>query len=141
MDGRRPDSVTAVTQHFQPNTYKVDDEGTILVTYPKAIAILQASWNWPFDRKDMEVYGETGYAITVKRDDVRVRLPSEKEEKLINASPVPAPEDDSINYLRAVVLDNLKPAGLGALDTNIVVTEILDSARQSAASGKTIHLR
>jgi len=60
---------------------------------------------------------------------------------LINASPVPAPEDDSINYLRAVVLDNLKPAGLGALDTNIVVTEILDSARQSAASGKTIHLR
>ena len=41
--------------------------------------------------------------------------------------------------LPAVVLDNLKPSGLSALDTNVVVTEILDSARQSAASGKTIH--
>ena len=141
MDGRRPDSVTAITQHFQPNTYKVDDEGTILVTYPKAIAILQASWNWPFDRKDMEVYGETGYAITVKRDDVRVRLPGEQQENLVNAKPIPAPEDDSINYLRAVVLDNLKPSGLSALDTNVIVTEILDSARQSAATGKTIHLK
>jgi glucose-fructose oxidoreductase len=89
----------------------------------------------------MEVYGETGYAITVKRDDVRVRLPGEKEDQLVNAKALPAPEDDSINYLRAVVLENLKPSGLGALDTNIVVTEILDSARQSAASGKTIHLK
>jgi predicted dehydrogenase len=140
MDGRRPDSVTAVTGHFQPNTYKVDDEGTIILEYPKAQAILQASWNWPFDRKDMEVYGETGYAVTVKRDDVRVRLQGEKEDQLVNAKPIAAPEDDSINYLRAVVLDNLKPSGLGALDTNVVVTEILDSARQSAASGKTIHL-
>jgi predicted dehydrogenase len=141
MDGRRPDSVTAVTGHFQPNTYKVDDEGTIILEYPKAQAILQASWNWPFDRKDMEVYGETGYAITVKRDDVRLRLQGEKEDQLVNAKPIPAPEDDSINYLRAVVLDNVKPSGLGALDTNIVVTEILDSARQSAASGKTIKLK
>jgi len=141
MDGRRPESVTAVTGHFQPNTYKVDDEGTIILEYPKAQAILQASWNWPFDRKDMEVYGETGYAITVKRDDVRVRLQGEKEDQLMNAKPIAAPEDDSINYLRAVVLDNLKPSGLSALDTNVVVTEILDSARQSAASGKTIHLK
>ena len=141
MDGRRPDSVTAVTGHFQPNTYKVDDEATIILEYSRAQAILQASWNWPFDRKDMEVYGETGYAITVKRDDVRVRLQGEKEDQLVNAKPVPAPEDDSINYLRAVVLDNLKPSGLSALGTNVVVTEILDSARQSAASGKTIHLK
>jgi len=141
MDGRRPDTVTAITQHLQPNTYKVDDEATVILTYPGAQAILQASWNWPFDRKDMEVYGETGYAITVKRDDVRVRLKDEKEDQLVNAKPIPAPEDDSINYLRAVVLDNLKPSGLSALDTNVVVTEILDSARQSATSGKTIHLK
>jgi predicted dehydrogenase len=142
MDNRRPDTVTAVTQHFQPDLYThVEDEATIILTYPKAQAILQASWNWPFDRKDMEVYGETGYAITVKRDDVRVRLPGEQQEKLVPANPVPAPEDDSINYLRAVVLDNLKPTGLSALDTNLVVTEILDTARQSAASGKTIHLK
>jgi predicted dehydrogenase len=140
MDGRRPDTVTAVTQHFQPDVYpRVDDEATIVVTYPKAQAIFQASWNWPFDRKDMEVYGQTGTAITVKRDSLRVRLPN-GEEQLVAAKPVPAPLDDSLSYLRAVVLDGLKPDGPSSLETNMVVTEILDAARQSAASGKTIRL-
>jgi predicted dehydrogenase len=142
MDGRRPDTVTAVTQHFQPNVYThVDDEATVILTYPKSQAILQASWNWPFDRKDMEVYGETGYAITVKRDDLRLRLPGKESEELVAAKPVPPPLDDSISYLRAVVLDGLKPEGPSSLETNLVVTEILDAARQSATSGKTIHLK
>src|SRR5579863_8456086 len=61
MRGERPQTVTAVTQQIKPNIYpRVDDEATIILTYPKAQAILQASWNWPFDRKDMEVYGRTG---------------------------------------------------------------------------------
>jgi predicted dehydrogenase len=142
MDGRAPNTVTAVTQHFQPSIYThVDDEATILLTYPKSQAIFQASWNWPFDRKDMEVYGETGYAITVKRDNLRLRLPKQDAEELVPAKPVPAPMDDSISYLRAVVLENLKPEGPSSLETNLVVTEILDSARKSAATGKTIHLK
>jgi predicted dehydrogenase len=142
MDGRAPETVTAVTQRFQPNVYsRVDDEATILLTYPKSQAIFQASWNWPFDRKDMEVYGETGYAITVKRDNLRLRLPKQDAEELVPAKPVPAPTDDSISYLRAVVLENLKPEGPSSLETNLVVTEILDSARKSAATGKTIHLK
>jgi predicted dehydrogenase len=140
MDNAEPNSVTGITQHFQPDIYThVDDEGTIVVTYPHAQAIFQASWNWPFDRKDMEVYGATGYAITVKRDDIRVRLPN-TEEKLVNAKAIPAPYDDSIAYLRAVVVDGLKPEGPSSLETNLVVTQILDAARQSAASGKTIHI-
>ncbi len=82
MDGQRPTSVTAVTQHIKPEIYThVDDEATIILTYPKAQAILQPSWNWPFDRKDMEVYGQTGYVITVRHDDVRVRLKGEEQEK------------------------------------------------------------
>jgi glucose-fructose oxidoreductase len=141
MDGHRPDTVTAVTQHLQPSVYPhVDDEATVILTYPKAQAILQASWNWPFDRKDMEVYGETGYALTVRHNDLRVRLPKNEEEELDASKPVPAPLDDPLSYLRAVVLDGLKPEGPSSLETNLVVTEILDAARRSAASGKTIRL-
>ncbi len=140
MDNRRPDTVTAITQRIKPDIYPhVDDEATIVLTYPKAQAILQASWNWPFDRKDMEVYGQTGYAITVKRDAVRVRLAKE-EEKLLDAKPLDSQESDSVNYLRAVVLDGMQPQGLSSLETNMIVTEILDAARQSAATGKTIRL-
>jgi glucose-fructose oxidoreductase len=140
MDNRRPDTVTAVTQQIKPDIYsRVDDEATILLTYPKAQAILQASWNWPFDRKDMEVYGQTGYSITVKRDSVRIRL-AKQDEKLVDAKPLDPQESDPVNYLRAVVLDGMQPRGLSSLETNMIVTEILDAARQSAAMGKTIHL-
>jgi predicted dehydrogenase len=60
MHGAEPVSVTAVTAQFKPEIYpKVDDEATIIVSYPKAQCIIQASWNWPFSRKDMEIYGET----------------------------------------------------------------------------------
>jgi glucose-fructose oxidoreductase len=140
MDGRRPDSVTAVTQQIKPDVYpRVDDEATIILTYPHAQAIVQASWNWPFSRKDMEVYGQKGYAITVGRDAVRVRLP-EKEEISADAKPLPKTKEDSVSYLRGVLLGGLKPEGQSSLETNVIVTEILDAARQSAATGKTVSL-
>ena len=142
MDGQRPLTVTAITQHIKPETYpNVDDEATVVLTYPKAQAILQASWNWPFGRKDMEVYGESGYLITVGRDAVRVRRPHEdKEEPQAAAPPLQAPYDDSLSYLRAVVLDGVKPDGLSSLETNMIVTEILDAARRSAQEGRTVQL-
>jgi scyllo-inositol 2-dehydrogenase (NADP+) len=140
MDGRRPTSVTAVVQHMKPDVYPtVDDEATIILTYPQAQAIVQASWNWPFDRKDMEVYGQTGYVITVGRDLLRVRRAGSEEER-VQAGPIAPPDDDPIHYLRAVVLDGLKPQGLSSLETNVVVMEILDAARRSATEGKTIQL-
>src|SRR6266699_1440723 len=140
MDGRRPDSVTAVTQQIKPDVYpRVDDEATIVLTYPRAQAIIQASWNWPFSRKDMEVYGERGYAITVARDQLRMRLP-EKTEISADAKPLEKTKEDSVSYLRAVILGNLKPDGQSSLETNLIVTEILDAARQSAATGKTVSL-
>jgi len=140
MDGRRPDSVTAVTQQIKPDVYpRVDDEATIILTYPRAQAIIQASWNWPFSRKDMEVYAQKGYAITVGRDQLRVRLP-EKEETSAEAKPLEKSKEDSVSYLRAVLLGGMKPEGLSSLETNVIVTEILDAARQSAATGKTISL-
>src|SRR6266567_9249923 len=140
MDGRRPVSVTAVTQQIKPDIYpRVDDEATIIMAYPKAQAIIQASWNWPFDRKDMEVYGQKGYAITVARDQLRMRLP-EKAEISVDAKPLEKTKEDSVSYLRAVILGSLKPDGQSSLETNLIVTEILDAARQSAATGKTVSL-
>lgn len=142
MDGQRPLSVTAVTQQIKPEIYAhVDDEATIILTYPKAQAILQASWNWPFSRKDMEVYGRSGYVITIGRDDLKVRRAGEEKEQIIPAKNVAPRFSDSLTLLRAVVVDGRKPDGLSSLETNVIVTEILDAARQSAATGKTVKLK
>ncbi len=140
MDGEPPDTVTAITQHIKPDIYpNVDDEATIVLTYPKAQAIIQASWNWHFDRKDVEVYGQTGYAITVRSNDLRVRRGASQEEQ-VAAKPLPPPYDDSLSYLQAVLSGQVQSGGPSSLETNLVVTVILDAARRSAASGKTVRL-
>lgn len=141
MNGEVPITVTAVTQQIKPEIYpRVDDEATIILTYPKAQAILQASWNWPFDRKDMEVYGATGEAITVKRDDIRVRRKGDSQEQPQSAPVLSPPYNDAISYLIAVVSGEIKPTGPSALDTNVTVVRILDAARESAKVGRTIKL-
>jgi predicted dehydrogenase len=142
MDGQRPLSVTAVTQQIKPDIYpKVDDEATIIVTYPKAQGIIQASWNWPVNRKDMEVYGRTGYVLADNRTDMRVRLNEREEERHMEAEPRPAPYDDPFAYLAAVVRGEITPGDdLSSLPVNMVVMEILDAARRSAREGRTIML-
>ncbi len=140
MDGRRPLSVTALTQHIKPDVYpKVEDEATILVQYPKAQGIIQASWNWPFDRKDMEVYGKTGYVLAPQRDLLRVRKAGGSESE-ISPPPLSGPLHDPLSYLVAVVRKDIRPSGLSSLEVNLVVTEILDAARQSANTGRRIDL-
>ena len=61
-------------------------------------------------------------------------------EELVTAKPLPEPYGDATSYLRAVVAGTVKPDGLSSLETNVIVTEILDAARRSAATGKTVPL-
>jgi predicted dehydrogenase len=140
MDDARPTSVTAVTQQIKPEVYpRVDDEATIILEYPRAQAILQASWNWPFDRKDMELYGRTGQVLTVGSNGLRVRLAGKAEETRQAPALVP-PADDFLRYFAAVVRGEIKPSGLSSLRNNLIVVEILDAARRSAAEGRTVRL-
>jgi predicted dehydrogenase len=140
MDNQRPLAVTAITQTIKPQVYaRVDDEASVLIEYPKAQGIVQASWNWPFGRKDFEIYGERGYAIATGGDALRVRLPGGAEESR-TLEPLPPEEHDSLSYLTAVVRGKRKPAGLSSLENNMIVTEILVAARESARTGRTIKL-
>jgi predicted dehydrogenase len=141
MNGQRPVSVSAVTSRIKPDVYpKVEDEATIVLEYPKAQAILQASWNWPFDRKDMEIYGQTGYVLVPRRDQLRVRMKSGSETER-SVPPLSGAQADPLVYLAAVVRGEIQPAGLSSLAANMVVTEILDAARESARTGKRINLQ
>ena len=142
MRGETPLTVTAMVNHDKPQLYpNVDDDATIVLTYPSAQAVIQASWNWPFSRKDMEIYGATGYAITVGPDKLWVRHEHDAEERVITVNRLPQEQSDPMSYLAAVVHGRIVPKGdLTALDTNIVVMQILDAARESARTGQTVRL-
>jgi len=141
MKGERPLTVTAVTQQLQPQLYpRVEDEATLVLTYPGAQGIVQASWNWPFGRKDTHVYGERGYVLAV--DGTRLRLRTGDAEREVEAEPPPAPRQDPFAFLAAVARGELQvaPHEPSGLELNVLVVEILDAGRESARTGRTVPL-
>jgi predicted dehydrogenase len=142
--GERPSAVLALTQQFKPDVYpKVDDEATILLEYPKTQGIIQASWNWPIGRKDLEMYGQTGYIMVDNRNDLRIRRNEsgpEKKEKLADQK---SPYDDAFSFLAAVVKGKITVPryDLSSLENNLLVVEILEAAKASAKTGQKIYLK
>ena len=142
VDGQRPLSVFAVTQQIKPTIYpNVDDEATIVLTYPRMQGVVQASWNWPISRKDIEVYGQTGYVLAPTMNLLKVRKGSNSPEVEIVPPALEAPHSQSIPYFAAVVRGEIVPAGLSSLETNMIVTEILDAARESARTGRRVDFK
>jgi predicted dehydrogenase len=141
MDGKPPLSVSAVTLHIKPEVYpKVDDDATITLTYPQAVGVIQASWNWPYSRSDFDVYGQAGYTLARGRNSLRLRTGEDKEvEKPV--APLQGAAADEISYLVAITRREIEPSGRSSLPQNLVVTMILDAARESARTGRRIELR
>jgi len=142
--GEKPVSVTAVTRQFKPEVYpKVDDEATIIVSYPTSQAIIEASWNWPFGRKDMALYGKDGYIITKDNKEYAIRrLRGNEEQKMVTDKDVPV-YTDPFSYFADVIRKKIKVEtyGVYSLENNVMVVKILDAARQSAKQGKTILIK
>ncbi len=144
MHGEKPVAVTAVTRQYKPSIYpKVDDEATIIVDYPSAQAIIQASWNWPYNRKDMEVYGEKGALTTYDNVNMQVRDEKGKLQALqVTTEQVPV-YTDPFSYFVDAIQGRIKvePYSLYSLENNLEVVRILDAARESAKTGKTTRLK
>jgi len=141
--GEKPVSVTTVAQQFQPeNNPKVEDEATIIVTYPSAQAIIQASWNWPISRKDMEVYGVTGQAVTLRRNGIRWQRDEGSAEQNIELDALQYPGNNPFSLFGAVIRGShkLPPYNPSTLENNMIVMEILEAAIESMKTGQTVRL-
>lgn len=143
LNGQRPISVMALTQQVKPDKYPlVDDEATILLEYPETQTVIQASWNWPFNRKDTHVYGKTGYIKTIDGSRYVIRKKGKDNDTAGEAKGLPKPIHDPFVYLAAVVRGDQSPEGsLSSLDNNMIVMEILEAAKKSAQTGKRVKLK
>jgi predicted dehydrogenase len=142
MKGERPISVTAVIQQIKPDVYpRVDDEATVIVVYKEAQGIIQASWNWPYNRKDMEVYAQNGYVIG-DRSGLKMRLSYDGPEEYLKSESPAKPYHDPFSYFAAVVRNEIKieKTDLSSLENNMLVVEILEAAKKSAKEGKSVAL-
>ena len=138
MKGKAPIAVTAIARHYKPDVYpKVDDDATILLEYPGAMGQIEASWNWPFGIKDLEVFGVKGYLHALNGNELQERL--ENSYDPVKLSP---PEyTDNLTYLADVLNGKIHPENdLSSLENNLIVVRILEAASQSAREGKRIVL-
>lgn len=144
MRGAAPLTVTAVTQQLKrdPTYARVDDEATLVLTYPDAQAIIQASWNWPDHRKNLPIYGTHGYVFTPDGTNVRMRLRGQPAEQPVPAKALPGQYADGFAYLAAVVCgtERVADADRSSLANNVTVVRILDAARRSARTRQTVSL-
>lgn len=139
MDGQRPTSIVASRSSLKPSVYpKVDDDATIVLTYPTATAVIQASWAWTHDNKEMDVFTERGSIHAGKWNDLEVRDADAPRVKVETKAKLPALENEW-TYLRQVVRGECPIDRLSSLELNVIVAEILDAARKAPVAGPQKH--
>jgi predicted dehydrogenase len=143
MDGKAPISVAAVTHQIKKDVYpNVDDDATILLEYPDATGIIEASWNWPFSIKDMEVFGATGYIQAINEKNIRAKISGKEDYKIYQAKTLAPMYANHLNYLSAVLKGEINPTNdLSSLANNLIVVKILEAAKISAKTGKKVILK
>jgi predicted dehydrogenase len=139
QDGKKPIAVTAVTRNFKPNVYpNVDDDATIILEYEHANGIIEASWNWSYNIKGFQVYGDNTSYNALDGNTL------EYQKQANNTEYTPLITDfykDHLSYLKAVINGEIMPENdLSSLKNNLIVVEILEAASKSAATGKRIKL-
>jgi predicted dehydrogenase len=143
LKGEKPLSVYADLKQYKPDVYpKVDDDATLVLSYPNMEGVIHASWNWPFNRKDMHVYGTTGYILIDDAETIRYRLDERSKENVIKVPISDAPFNDPYAFFAAAIKGEIEvgPTDLSSLEINVTVVEILEAARKSSKTGKQVKL-
>lgn len=139
--GKRPTAVTAVTRHLKPHIYpKVEDEATVVLEYADGTSgIIQASWNWPYNIKDMQVFGESKMLHAVNDRVLLEYSGVDNQHKILLDNDNYYP--NHLAYLKAVLAGKIEAThDLSSLDNNLIVVEILEAAKKSAKTGERIIL-
>jgi predicted dehydrogenase len=143
LKGEKPITVFADLKQYKSNIYpNVDDDATIVLSYPTMEGVIHASWNWPFNRKDMHVYGTTGYIFIDDAETIRYRVDEKSEEKVKKVPLSGAPFNDPFAFFAAAIKGEVEvgPTDLSSIEINVTVVEILEAAVKSSKTGKQVKI-
>lgn len=140
LTGEMPETVSADARRLKPEIYPaVDDDATIVLGFSDSTAVIQASWAWTHDNKEMDLHTESGSIHAGKWDELSIRQPDRPLSRRA-APPKPSHLNDEWTYLRQVVRGECDVDALSSLDLNVKAVRILDAARESAATGRVVRI-
>jgi predicted dehydrogenase len=142
----RPKGVQAIAQKLKVSQHnKVDDDATILLEYPDATVIIEASWDWPHSMGQVQVFGPkgsllaTGTTLFYRPSEDRGRSGVAGEPVALSA-PRGATSNPVAYFVDCIRRDKPIEEPLSA-ELNVQVLEILDAARESVRTGRAQELR
>ena len=138
----RPTRVSAFTQRLKVDQHNaVDDDATIVLDYPDGTAIIEASWDWPYNMGQVQVFGPKGSLLATARD-LFFRSPSDSVAKVslegerVAVDPPIHETSNPISYFVNCIRNDKPIEDPLSMKLNVQVMEILDAARESARTGK-----
>ena len=143
----RPTRVYAVVATLKVEQgNKVDDDATIVLDYPDATVTIQASWNWPYSKSHVEVFGPKG-SLAAGRDYLFFRSASQRGASTapygepLTLNSLPGEASNPISYFVRSIRDDKPIEDPLSARLNVQAMEILDAARESARTGRAQELR
>src|SRR6202158_1229617 len=143
----RPTRVYATTRKLKvEQNNKVDDDATIVLDYPDATAIIEASWDWPYTKEQVEVFGPKG-SLLARHNSLLHRSADAHgpnvapDGESVTLEPLPKETSNPISYFVDCIRNNKPIEDPVSAKLNVQVIEILDAARESVRTGKPQELR
>jgi predicted dehydrogenase len=125
---------------------QVDDDATMVLDYPDGVAILQASWDWPYGMDRVHVFGPKGSLLATGeelrfRDAKDHRQEAGPEGKTIKLDPLRPEANNPVSYFVDCILRDKPVKDPVSAELNVHVLEVLDAARQSLRSGRAEEIK
>jgi len=142
----RPKAVMATAQKLKVEQHnKVDDDSTIVLDYPDATVIIEASWDWPYDMGRVQVFGPkgsllaTGSELFYRSSDARGSNTGLEGERVTLNVP-PQETSNPVSYFVGCIRHDKPIEDPLSTNLNVHVMEILDAARESVRTGRAQEL-
>lgn len=144
----RPESVFAEAIHLRPQTFpKVEDSAALVLKYKSGINIFEGSWDLPRSFQDLEIFGSTTEPDgkltrgSIYMTQQKVELRSGRETREIPLAALPPEKADPISYMVDAIRNNKPIEGITGLDINVGVVEIIEAAKESIRTGRSVKLK
>ncbi|CAN5758149.1 Gfo/Idh/MocA family oxidoreductase [soil metagenome] len=140
----QPSRVTGVAGRLQKDYITLDDNAVIIMQYPRAIAISEASWTQigHLTSYFATIYGSDGTLVIEPGSKGRLLLATREHEDgvEVDVPALPAELQNASAYFLSRITQNLPVEGLCSAEVSRDAQEILEAALLSSTNGQAVSL-